>query len=245
MDRSPKQSEARRAELKPADRNGFTLLEMIASLAIIGLFLTLLSFHLVALSNIWLSGSDDEFFDQHVDGVQLFLANSLEHSYGVAEGANEDAEGENTAAVAPELAPVRWTRPPHWSAVDPPLLQFSLAEAPALFVREGQHLPAIDAWLFFDDREGLFILWHSELEAEPPERVQDLYLTTVSPFITRIDYAYYDRDQDRWEIDDRPQTTADGTHILPHFLRFTFEHQNETRERLVYIPQQTSLVPRF
>lgn len=227
-------------------RGGFTLFEMLASLAIIGLFLTLLSFHLVSLSSIWLSGNDDEFFDQHVDGVQLFLASVLDQSEGLPANALEGSQtGQTSASADASLAPVRWSRPPHWSNLDAPLLGFSQTEAPALFVREGQHLPAIHAWLYFDEREGLSILWHSELEAEPPERVEDLFLTPVSRFITRMEYAYYDAENERWEIDTRPQTTGDGTHVLPHFLRFTFEHQGESSQRMVFIPQEITQVPLF
>lgn len=230
------------------ERGGFTLFEMLASLAIIGLFMTLLSFHLVSLSSIWLSGNDDEFFDQHVDGVQLFLAHALEQSEGLADNPLEgSATGQTSASASADasLAPVRWSRPPHWSNLDAPLLGFSQTEAPALFVREGQHLPAIRAWLYFDERDGLFILWHSELEAEPPDRVEDLFLTPVSRFITSLEYAYYDPDNDRWEIENRPETTSDGTHILPQFLRFTFEYQGESRQRMVYIPQAVTHVPLF
>ncbi|MCC5833771.1 MAG: prepilin-type N-terminal cleavage/methylation domain-containing protein [Opitutales bacterium] len=227
-------------------RGGFTLFEMLASLAIIGLFMTLLSFHLVSLSSIWLSSNEDEFFDQHVDGVQLFLSSALEQSEGLESNALEgSATGQTTASADASLSPVRWSRPPHWSNLDDPLLGFSQTEAPALFVREGQHLPAIRAWLYFDEREGLSILWHSELEAEPPERVEDLYLTPVSRFITRMEYAYYDLENDRWEIESRPETTGDGTHILPQFLRFTFEYQGESKQRMVYIPQAVTHVPLF
>lgn len=227
-------------------REGFTLFEMLVSLAIVGLFLTLLSFHLVSLSSIWMSGNDDEFFDQHVDGVQLFISSILDQSEGLAADSLEgNGNGETSGSADASLAPVRWSRPPHWSNLDAPLLGFSQTEAPALFVREGQHLPAIRAWLYFDEREGLSILWHSELEAEPPERVEDLFLTPVSRFISSVEYAYYDAENERWEMDTRPETSTDGTHILPHFLRLTFEYQGEIRHRMIHIPQETTQVPLF
>ena len=215
-------------------RSGLTLIEMVISIALLGAFMTLLSFHLVGLSNLWLNRTDDDFFEQHVEGVVLFLTNILEASESAAFGENE------------QRPPVEWARPPGWSEMEDPLLHFQQNEAPALFVREGSSLPAVMAYLHFSEREGLSILWYSVLESEPVEEERDLFRTTVSPLVTELDYAYYEIDNDEWEITDTPMESSDGAFRLPDFIRLTFTHPAEgQRLRSVLIPAGTLELPLF
>jgi prepilin-type N-terminal cleavage/methylation domain-containing protein len=214
---------------------GLTLVEMIVTLAILGTFMTLLSFHLVGLSNLWLNRSDGDFFDQHVDGVVLFLNKALEAS----EYARE------SSGTAGSL-PVEWARPPGWSEFDDPLLHFRQAEAPALFVRQGQSLPAILAYLHFEDRFGLSVLWYSELDDAEIDQVNDLLRTPVSSFVSALEYAYYDFDDDRWEITRDPVEELDKSFVLPDYLRLTFTHPEQgERVRSVFIPRRSLEVPLF
>ena len=215
-------------------KKGLTLVEMIISIAILGTFMTVLSFHLVGLSNLWLNRTDDDFFEQHVDGVILFLSNALEASEG-ASGNDEEAR-----------PPVEWARPPGWSDMDDPLLYFQQAEAPALFVREGLSLPGIQAYVHFDDREGLSILWYSVLDDEEVEEEADLFRTSISTFVSSMDYAYYELEDDEWEITEDPMEDDDGNFRLPDYLRITFTHPEEgDRLRSVLIPHGSLEIPLF
>ena len=215
-------------------RRGLTLVEMIVTIALMGTFMTLISFHLVALSNLWINRTEDDFFDQHVDGVVLFLTRAMEASETAAIRTGEQAH------------PVEWARPPGWSDLDDPLLLFRQEEAPALFVREGEALPAIQAYLHFDRDEGLSVLWYSILDAEDIEQVRDLYRTPVSSYVTRMDYAYYDLERDEWEITREPMENDDGAFRLPDFLRFSFSHPVEgERVRSVLVPHGSVDIPLF
>ncbi len=214
-------------------KRGLTLIEIIVSIALLGTFMTLLSFHLVGLSNLWLNRSDDDFFEQHVDGVVLFLTNVMEASESAAFGENQ------------QRPPVEWARPPGWSDTEDPLLHFQQNEAPALFVREGGSLPAVMAYLHFDDREGLSILWYSVLEAEDVEAERDLFRTPISPLVTEMDYAYYEREDDEWEITDTPMRSGNAFR-LPDFIRLTFTHPVQgQRVRSVLIPAGSTELPLF
>ena len=224
-------------KIHSAPRGGLTLVEMLVTLAILGTFMTLLSFHLVALSNLWLNRSDDDFFEQHVDGVILFLGNALEAAEAATGAMGEGGETRQ---------PVEWARPPGWSEFDDPLLHFMQAEAPALFVREGQSLPGILAYLHFDRNEGLSILWFSALDAEDVEEERDLRRTPISSYITRMDYAYYESEDDEWEITEDPMEDDDETFRLPDFIRFTFSHPEEgERVRSVLVPHVSQELPLF
>jgi len=216
-------------------KNGLTLVEMIVTIAILGSFMTLLSFHLVALSNLWLNRTDDDFFEQHVDGVILFLNNAIE--------ASESVEGGEQGGPS---QPVEWARPPGWSDFDDPLLHFRQKETPALFVREGISLPDILAYIHFSDDLGLSILWYSAFDAEEIESEQDLKRTPISRFVTKIEYAYYDMEDDEWEITGDPEENDDEEFLLPNFLRLTFSHPAEgERVKSVFIPHKSTDVPLF
>lgn len=215
-------------------KRGLTLIEMVISIALLGMFMTLLSFHLVGLSNLWLNRTDDDFFEQHVDGVCLFLTNVMEASESASFGENEQRQ------------PVEWARPPGWSDMDDPLLYFQQNEAPALFVRKGQSLPAVQAYLHFEDGEGLSIIWYSALDAEDIEEERDLLRTRISSFVTEINYAYYELDDDEWEITDDPMENDDDEFRLPDFVRLTFTHPEEgERIRSILIPHGSLEIPLF
>ncbi len=214
-------------------KNGLTLIEMVVTIALMGLVMTLLSFHMVGLSNLWLNRTDDDFFEQHVDGVVLFMTNVMEASESAAFGENE------------QRPPVEWAKPPGWGDMDDPLLYFQQNEAPALFVREGLSLPAVQAYIHFDDRDGLSIIWYSALDAEDIEEERDLRRTRISAYITKMDYAYYELEDDEWEITEDP-IEEDEQFRLPDFIRLTFSHPEQgERIRSVLIPHGSVEIPLF
>ncbi|NDV62505.1 prepilin-type N-terminal cleavage/methylation domain-containing protein [Puniceicoccales bacterium CK1056] len=221
--------------LHRSNQSGLTLIEMIVTIGIIATFMTLLSFHLFALSNLWLNRTDDDFFDQHVDGVVLFLNNAFEASESTPASGDQEQQ-----------MPVEWARPPGWSEFDDPLLHFRQAEAPALFVREGRPLPAIMAYIHFEEDTGLSILWYSAFDAEEIEEVRDLKRTPVSSFVSKIEYAYYELEDDEWEITEQPIEEDDDIFLLPNYLRLTFSYPDEDdRIRSIFVPQKSLELPLF
>jgi hypothetical protein len=102
------------------------------------------------------------------------------------------------------------------------------------------------AYLHFEEDMGLSVLWFSALESEEIEFVRDLLRTPISSFVTRIDYAYYEMEDDEWELTDEPIEEDDGSFRLPHYLKLTFTHPEEgERTRSVLIPQTSNSVPLF
>jgi len=216
-------------------RDGFTLIEMLLAIVLIGGLMTALSFHIFALSNIWLSSNDDQFFDQHVEGVSVFLNTVLARSEAIAATETDEA-----------ALPVAWARPPGWSEIRDPLLMFRQAETPALFTSEGRPLPDITAYLLFERGAGLSVLWYSALELDI-ERESDLHKAPISPFVTQIEYAYYERDENRWELVTEPLEESPGQFRLPHYLKLTFEHPDadEPAVRFILVPQRGADMPLF
>jgi prepilin-type N-terminal cleavage/methylation domain-containing protein len=238
-------------------RAGFTLIEMIAALGIAAVVMTLVAFHVVTIAGLWLNRTDDDFLDHHVEGVVSFLQGCFNDSEAALAFANRSASGTASSSpgtggagtsanpAATTVLPVEWHRPPGWSDFDAPLLRFRQREAPAILVREGQRLPAILAWLHFEPRAGLSLIWYSQFESEEPTERDNLFITLLSPLVSAVEYAAYNTDTERWEIDDKPQELADQSLKLPQFLRLTFTHDDETRQRIVAIPPRSSELPLF
>lgn len=221
------------AGLRPGPAAAFTLLEILLTTAILGLILPMLMFFVLNLSEIWLKGVNGDFFPQHVDGVSLFLRQALERSeMSVGNG----LDGESTL-------PVEWARPPGFNDFDDPLLMFRQIEAPALFVRDGESLPNLYVYLYFDKNDGLSLLWYSSHDEEV-EETSDLNRTTVSPFVTGMEYCYYDDENDEWEITVEPKE-EDDVFFLPQFLKLTFAYEGSVHTRNILIPQRNSDVPTF
>lgn len=217
-------------------RIAFTLIEMVVSITLMGIFMAALSFHIVSMSNLWINRTDDDFFEQHVDGVVLFLTQVMEASE-TATSINESGE---------QSQPVEWARPPGWSDMDDPLLYFQQAEAPALLVVEGEPLPSIQAYLYFSEDEGLSILWYSALDGEDIEDISDLKRTRISHLVSDFDYAYYEAEDEEWEITEDPMEDDNDTFRLPDFIRLTFTHPEEgARLRSILIPHASMEIPLF
>jgi len=209
---------------------------MLLALAIVGILFGAITFQLFSLSQIWLNRTENDYFPEHVEGVTNFIQTLLNNAETTVSPSTE--EGENTL-------PVAWRKPPDWSDLDDPLIGFHQPEAPVLFVREGEPLPAINAYLYWEKRDGLSILWYSDLDPEV-EAPKDLFNTIISPHVSLLEYCYYDAEKDEWEIEEEPEKGDDrGSFILPQFLKITFTHEDKELVRYIYIPQRNPDVPLF
>lgn len=215
-------------------RSAFTLLEVLLTAAILGLVLPMLMFFVLTLSEVWMQGVNGDFFPQHVDGVSEFLRTAFERSEAVVA---DGEEGETTL-------PVEWARPPGFDDFDDPLLMFRQVEAPALFVREGESLPNLYVYLYFDADDGLSMLWYSGHQEEVEEQ-SDLFRTPLSPYVTAVEYCYYDEDTEKWDIVDEPEENDERAFLLPQFLKLTFEYEDQVVVRNLYLPQRNADVPTF
>ena len=185
--------------------NAFTLIEILLALAVGGMLLTAISVYLVSLANIWFIRGNDQYFDQHVEGVVYFLNHALKNS--------EISQVEH-------LSTITWNRPPGYSEFEDPLLTFRLKELPALLTVPGRQLTAITCHLYFHEDEGLFMLWYSNLQEI--EDIDDLQRTVVSPLLSFTRYCYYEADDDKWEIHDTPKEDRSRNLIIPDFFIVEF-----------------------
>lgn len=150
---------------------------------------------------------------------------------------SSSTDSSSSSLIHTDDEPIRWAHPPGFSKNKDPLLHFELPKAPPLLVGlENAPLLGLNVFLYFDQNEGLSLLWYSKLQEET-EATSDLRRTLISSLVTAIDYIYWDERFDKWETEDTPKE-GDGIdqYLLPRFIKLTFEYEGVTQERTFAIP---------
>lgn len=217
--------------MKRANRSdgGFTLLEILLSLALVGLLLVAVNTFVFSMGELWGRNNDRRLFDQHVNAVTRFLQNTL-----------------RTASLPPAasansmpIAPMQVT--PAGGAADD-LITFELPAGSRILVWPDRPLPEVVCSLQMREREGLYLLWHSRLEVgfdtDPPREM------LLTPLVTGIVYDYYDNKLNRWETETvmKPMNSEVGP---PQRLHLTFTYGKFTRQTIVSIPGAPEGMPDF
>ena len=221
-------------------RRGFSMIEVLLALAIAGFLLTSATNLLVLISKEWADRpAVRDAFDAHVNGVARFLTAVLEE------------------ATVPVLNPsgndaVDLQRPVGFSDSDDPLIHFYLREAPPLFVWPGGAATRVHAYLFFEEGEGLSILWFSELQElekneegrMEPEGEDELFKTLISPLCEEIYYSYYGEEDDgpddfrEWDhsVELKEKERQSEKFRLPAFVKLVFRGEGKDLDRTITIP---------
>ena len=133
--------------------------------------------------------------------------------------------------------PICWAKPPGFANYREPLLNFGITNSPPLLVSpENAPSLGINAFLYFEEDEGLSLLWYSILQDEV-EDINDLHRTLISPLVKKITYIYWDERFETWEEEDSPQKDeGEDQYVLPRFIKLFFEYEGETKERTLTIP---------
>jgi len=222
----------KRMDRPGAARAGFTLLEILVSLALVGLVLVGLNTFLFSMGELWGKSSDVRLFDQHVRAVSRFLERELR----VAAWPPSVPAG--TAGVTAKEVKAQ-------SGLSGQLLTFELREGSRLLVWPKQALPDVVCSLAVRDGSGLLLLWQSRLETrfedDPPRE------TTISPLVTALQYDYYDVDFKSWKTETSLRRSREGGEVYdtPQRLRLTFRHGKLTQESILTIPSAAEGLPTF
>ena len=217
----------------------FTLIEVLLALAIAGLVLTAATSLLVTISRAWTDRpAARDAFHSHVDGVARFLATLMDKATMPPRSSSQ-------------TGPIFLDRPVGFSDSEDPLVGFFIREAPPLLVWPRGLAPRVHCFLYFEDGEGLSLLWYSDLQemergedGKPElEDEDDLFKTPVSSFCEEIVYCYYGEegaapdDFMEWEEETELEENAEnGKFRLPAFVKLVFRMDEEELERTVTIP---------
>jgi len=196
--------------MKPSSRSsaGFTLLEMLIALALVGLLMVALNTVIFSMGELWGRNSDLHLFDQHVNAVTRFLQDQLNTA------SLPSAARANSSPVAPlTVTPV--------GGLTDNLISYELPGGNRFFTWPGHPLPEVVCSWQLRPNDGLYILWHSRLEmnyatTSPRE-------TRVTPLATAMTYDYYDTTVNQW-TNVPVLNTNNGVPVTPNRIEITFAY---------------------
>ena len=161
---------------------GFTLLELLLSLALIGMLLVAMNQFIFSMGELWGRGADVRLFDRHVRAVTRFMEKTL-HSTVLP-----SARGVQVLAIQDLRLPEGPTET---------LLTFELPAGSRVLPWPAAPLPDVVCALGVHPEQGLVLYWHSRLEtrfADDPPRA-----TMLSPLVTALSYDYYNAGFNSWQ----------------------------------------------
>jgi prepilin-type N-terminal cleavage/methylation domain-containing protein len=192
------------SHLRP-DRRGFTMLEMLVALALLGALMVSLNTFLFSMGELWGKGRDQRLFDQHSRAVAEMVRRTFE-----------------SATYGPGASGVSLKDIDNGSGTTEPRLTFMLADAGRLADWPEGPLPDVDFNVFVDPDRGLIFQWQSRLELQREKT--DLHETVISPFVKALHYEYYDATLKEWKTEDEPKHDDGGTAWLkPARLHLIFK----------------------
>jgi prepilin-type N-terminal cleavage/methylation domain-containing protein len=199
-------------------RRGFTLLEMLVSLALLGVLMVALNTFLFSMSELWGGGRDQRLFDQHARAATALVRNAFEQ-----------------ATLGPSASGVALKDVDDGAGTTKPRLCFLLADAGRLADWPEAPLPDVDFSVFVEEGRGLVFQWQSRLEIE--REMADKHETVISPFITALHYEYYDAELKEWKVEDEPVNDTGGTTWKkPARIHLLFERGSLKATKVVNLP---------
>jgi prepilin-type N-terminal cleavage/methylation domain-containing protein len=211
-------------------RSGFTLLEIILALAIVGFVLVGLNTFVFSMGELWGKNADTRLFDQHVNAVTHFL----EKQFSVA--AMPPAARANATPIMPK----------HVSPSNGPsgnLITFELPNGCRIINWPDRPLPEVVCSLQVRETQGLFLLWQSRLEMrfgeDPPHEI------LLTPLVTAMSYEYFDPTFKGWTTETYLRNDTNGNPLPPDRILLTFVYRKLTKQTTVPIPSTPQGMPNF
>ncbi len=200
-------------------RGGFTLLEVLLALALLGSLLVALNVFVFSMAEVWGKGRDERLFAQHARAVSIHVEELL-----------------RAAAIEPGGGGLSVVEVKQENGGEEPELSFTLAEGSRLLTWPESALPDVELSLSVSKRnaQGLILHWRSLLETRRDEEAPRT--TVVSPFVQSVGWDYYDENFKRWETLEEPKREVDGTYLVPRRLRLRFVLGQLSAERVLRVP---------
>lgn len=213
-------------------RKGFTLIEVLVALTIGAAVLVSATMMVFTLGKVWAHDWSQRHYVHHKESLSTLLQRTFE----------EADSGFSSLGVADKVAGLRWENPPGESTLDDPLIRFYLKQPPPILISNPPLASSIIAYLYFEEGEGLYLLWYPLIEIRDGEEVEieevdDLYRTLLTPYVELIEYCYWDDEKEIWDVEEDPLDENDK-YLMPDFLKLTFrfDDEHEDEDYISYIP---------
>lgn len=217
-------------------RPGFTLLEMVLVVGLSAFVLTgaaSLIFGMLSLKHATESSTQQP---EHIANIRRFL------EFAFSEAKPIGNLGDEGGAVE---APVVWRNLPGSSDLNEQVLAFRLPGEIPLFMDDQLYMPAVDCYLRFEEDEGLYLYWQTDLMAD--EDTNDLRRSLLSPLVQKVEYMWYLEEDEDWEISEEVEENDEGGFDTPTFIRLTFagDDPDNPPTALLLLPPSKENVPRL
>lgn len=215
-----------RRTIQALKTKGLTFLEVLLSIAMLGLLLVAGSTVLFSFSQTFFSLETAPQFERHADGVTDFL-----HYLASVSENPEASAGRNFG----------WEKSP---ATEDVTLSFHADREIPFFVSELRPLPSVRAFLEFDEENSQFWLsWYPDTALTDGK--PQLRYTLLSPWAKDIEYGYYDDNQKSWEFELASSDNRKRATQRPERVRILFERAGEEISRDINLTQQNGNVLLF
>ncbi len=207
---------------------GFTLLELLLSLALIGLLLVAMNQFIFSMGELWGRGTDVRLFDRHARALTRFVERTLDST------ALPMAQGTEALGIQEVRVPDGRTLP---------LLTFELPQGSRVLPWPDAPLPDTVCSLALRPDQGLVIYWHSRIETHFADEVPRA--TVLSPLVTGMSYDYYNAAFNHWQNYSDLQRDSSWQWQLPTRIRLRFTYGRMTRETIISLPVPSQGLPLF
>lgn len=217
--------------MTPGRNRGFSLVEILLAVALMGGLLLALNVFVFSMGEIWGRNSEQRLFDQHVRAVTRHVEKLLRLA-ATSPGALASAGG----AVSPQEVRLE-------SGSTESLLTFELPEGDRVLPWPEHPLPDVVCSLAAQEGKGLLLYWHSRLETrfdDDPARAM-----VLTAFGAGLSYEYYQPDFKAWQSQTRLQKDRDGKWLTPDRIVLRFVHGKMTAETTIALPGATGALPPF
>ena len=210
---------------------GFSLVEILLAVALLGALLLALNIFIFSMGEIWGRRSEQRLFDQHVRAVTRHVEEMLR----AATLARQVRPGAGRAVIPQELRLE--------TGATEVVLAFELPEGDRVLPWPERPLPEVECALAAPAGRGLVLYWRSRLEtrfAETPPRA-----TVLTPFVAELRYEYYSPDYKIWQTETAPRRDREGQWLAPQGIRLRFGHGSMAAETRIMLPAPTGALPVF
>lgn len=190
---------------------GFTLLESVLVVALAGLILTGAASLIFSMMQLKVAADEAPQEAEHIANVRRFLEFVFTEAKPIENLGEEGGEPDG---------PVSWRSVPGSSDLNDMALAFRLPGDIPLFVDDEIYMPAVDCYLRLMDGEGLYLYWQTDMMAD--EDVNDLRRSLITPLVTKMEYLWYDVNDETWDTAEDAEENDEGGYDVPDFIRLTF-----------------------
>lgn len=215
---------------------GFTLVEVLLAMVVTVMVLTACGMLYYSITLAWIDHRQGDVEQQHEHSIFAYLEQQL-------------AVNPTLPSMVPGSvdASIRWQSLPEASSYDPQYLSWQVREPPAFLMTGAwtDHM-VTRLYLRYDAREGLSLIWHPD-DAKVDRlgftnyRVEDyLYRFPLSLRIVSLTYAYWDLEDETWELEPHLRNYDPGENGVPDALIFEIEDR-ELVQRTLYLAKEVAL----